>query len=180
MALTRARVIAGSRELAGNVERDVRRILGTRRDRAKIAADVRDMRKRIEAEKATDDIWDLKQVRGGLVDLEFIVQHLQLVYAADHPGLLHQTSLVSLAAAASAGVIEPEDYRRLAGAGRLLHDLTQILRLTLEGAFDPVSAPKGLKALLVRAGDAASFDDLENKLKQALADVHSAFEKLIV
>ena len=180
MALTRARVIAGSRELAADVEMDMRKVLGTRRDRAKIAADVRDMRKRIEAEKATSDIWNLKQVRGGLVDLEFIVQYLQLVHAADHPALLHQTTLVSLAAAASEGVISPEDYRRLASAGQLLHDLTQILRLTLEGPFNPASAPKGLKSLLVRASHAESFEDLEGKLKQAFADVSAAFEKLII
>ena len=41
------------------------------------------MRARIEKEKGTRDIWDLKQVRGGLVDLEFIAQHLQLVHAAE-------------------------------------------------------------------------------------------------
>ena len=180
MALTRARVIAGSRELAANVEMDIRKVLGTRRDRAKIAADVRDMRKRIEAEKATSDIWNLKQVRGGLIDLEFIVQYLQLAYAADHPALLHQTTLVSLAAAASEGVISPEDYRRLASAGQLLHDLTQILRLTIEGPFNPASAPKGLKSRLVRASHAESFEDLEGKLKQAFADVSAAFEKLII
>ena len=87
---------------------------------------------------------------------------------------------MSLAAAASEGIIGPEDYHRLANAGQLLHDLTQILRLTLEGAFNPGLAPKGLKSLLVRAGHAASFEDLEAKLKQALADVSAAFEKLII
>ncbi len=43
------------------------------------------MRARIEKEKGTKDIWDLKQVRGGLVDLEFIAQYLQLVHAATAP-----------------------------------------------------------------------------------------------
>ena len=42
-------------------------------------------------------------------------------------------------------------------ATRLLHDLTQILRLCLEGRFDPATAPSGLKELLARAGDAPSF-----------------------
>jgi [glutamine synthetase] adenylyltransferase / [glutamine synthetase]-adenylyl-L-tyrosine phosphorylase len=180
MALTRARVIAGCRELSAKVEADVRKVLFTRRDRSRIAADVHDMRKRIEAEKATDDIWDLKQVRGGLVDLEFLVQYLQLIYATDHPAILHQTTLVALAAAASEGVIAAGDYRRLAAAGQLIHDLTQILRLTLEGPFVPGSAPKGLKSLLVRAGDATSFEGLEKKVEQTLADVFEAFERLIV
>ena len=86
MALTRARVIAGSRDLgAARRGRDPRRPDRPPRPRRKSAADIRDMRERIEAEKATTDIWDLKQVRGGLVDLEFIAQHLQLVFAHGSP-----------------------------------------------------------------------------------------------
>jgi glutamate-ammonia-ligase adenylyltransferase len=180
MALTRARVIAGSPELSRRVAGDIRNVLVTRRDRVRIAAEVRDMRRRIEVEKATQDIWDLKQVRGGLVDLEFIAQHLQLIHAADHPQILNQTTLNALAAMAAEGLIAAEDHRRLASAGRLLHDLTQILRVTLEGHFDPASAPKGIKSLLVRAGDATSFEALEKKLRQALADVWEAFNRLIV
>jgi glutamate-ammonia-ligase adenylyltransferase len=180
MALTRARVIAGSRELAGKVEAAVRNVLIAPRDHAALASEVRDMRKRIEAEKATDDIWDLKQVRGGLVDLEFIVQYLQLAHASRHPAVLQQTTLMSLTAMASEGVIRPEDYGRLAPAGQLMHDLTQILRLTLEGHFNPASAPEGLKALLARAGQADSFEGLENRLKQALGDVLAAFDRMIV
>jgi glutamate-ammonia-ligase adenylyltransferase len=180
MALTRARVIAGSPDLSARVETEIRKVLTTSRDRTRIAADIRDMRSRIEAEKATDDIWDLKQVRGGLVDLEFIAQHLQLVFAAEHPRILDQTTLVTLDAAASEGLISVEQHRRLSAAGQLLHDLTQILRLTLEGPFHPASAPKGLKSLLVRAGEAQSFEDLENNLKQALSDIREAFDRLIV
>ncbi len=101
MALTRARVIAGSGALSSRVEAEIHKVLTAKRDRAKIAADVRDMRRRIEVEKATTDIWDLKQVRGGMVDLEFIVQYLQLAHAADHPAVLSQTTLTALAAAAS-------------------------------------------------------------------------------
>jgi glutamate-ammonia-ligase adenylyltransferase len=180
MALTRARVIAGSPELAARVEGEIQNVLTSPRDREAIASDIRSMRERIEAEKATTDIWDLKQVRGGLVDLEFIAQHLQLVFAADHPSILNQTTLVALASAASQGLISPEDHRRLSAAGQLLHNLTQILRLTLEGPFHPASAPKGLKSLLVRAADTASFEDLEAKLNQSLADVREAYDRLII
>src|SRR5262249_51580213 len=83
LALPRAGVICGPVGLRTAVEGVIRRALTLPRDRAKIAADVRDMRARIEKEKGTKDIWDLKQVRGGLVDLEFIAQYLQLVHAAE-------------------------------------------------------------------------------------------------
>ncbi|MET0432474.1 MAG: bifunctional [glutamine synthetase] adenylyltransferase/[glutamine synthetase]-adenylyl-L-tyrosine phosphorylase, partial [Hyphomicrobium sp.] len=126
------------------------------------------------------DLWDLKQVRGGLVDLEFLVQYLELVHAADHPAILDPNTLTALAAAYSGHVLAQYDYNRLAAAGRLLHDLTQLLRLTLEGPFAHASAPEGLKSLMVRSGGAASFEDLESKLKQTLADVREAFNRLIV
>ena len=77
------------------------------RDRAKTAADVRDMRARIEKEKGTRDPWELKQVRGGLVDLEFIAQHLQLVHAAAHPGVLDQNTVAALGNLSEAGLLAP-------------------------------------------------------------------------
>ena len=85
MALTRARAIAGPSGLRARVDEAVRASLVFPRDKAKIAADVIDMRERIAKEKGTDDIWDLKQVRGGLVDVEFIAQYLQLVHARSQP-----------------------------------------------------------------------------------------------
>ena len=180
MALTRARVIAGNVALKSKVEDEIRNVLTSKRDRAKIAADVLDMRRRIEAEKATADIWDLKQVRGGLVDLEFIIQYLQLVHGHDHPEALSQTTVNALSKAATVGLIRPEDDRQLADAGRLLHNLTQVLRLTIEGPFDPVSAPKGMKSLLVRSAGENSFNDLEIRLKRTLAGVLDAFNRLII
>lgn len=180
MALTRARVIAGSPKLAAKVEAAITEVLVKSRDRAKIAADVRDMRQRIAAEKGTTDPWDLKQVRGGLVDLEFIAQHLQLVAAREHPDILNQTTLIAIDAMAKAKILSEGDVAALNGAGQLLHNLTQILRLSLDHGFEAATAPEGLKALLARAGNADSFEALETSLKQALSAVHERFDKLIV
>src|SRR5205807_6683350 len=52
------------------------------RDRAATANDVADMRRAVALEKGEDDLWDLKYAAGGLIDIDFIAQHLQLVYAA--------------------------------------------------------------------------------------------------
>jgi len=105
LALTRARVVSGPPELAAKVTAAIQETLVRLRDRAKITADVRDMRQRIWTEKATDNVWDLKQVRGGLVDLEFIVQYLQLVHGHDHPGILDQSTLGAYHKLTSVGLI---------------------------------------------------------------------------
>ncbi len=57
--------------------------------------------------------------------------------------------------------------------------MTQVLRLCLEEAFEPASAPQGLKELIARAGDAPSFEALETRLRQTLAEVHGLFGRLV-
>ena len=87
MALTRARVIVGPAATCGQASRRrsatcwCGRATGPRSPPT-CATCARASRRR----RAPTDIWDLKQVRGGLVDLEFIAQHLQLVHAGGQPG----------------------------------------------------------------------------------------------
>ena len=179
MAMTRARVIAGAPRLQERAASAIREILVRPRAREKIAADVLDMRTRIAAEKGTQSIWDLKQVRGGLVDLEFIAQYLQLVSAAQHSDVLDQNTLGALNKLAGAQVLDAAEAARLVEGGRLLHALTQVLRLSLDQPFHPEKAPEGLKALLARAGGLSDFSALETRLRAVLNGVSGAFERLI-
>jgi glutamate-ammonia-ligase adenylyltransferase len=179
MALTRARVVAGPPELKARVEKAIRAALLRPHERARVAADVHAMRQRIFKEKGTDNIWELKQVRGGLVDLEFIAQYLQLVHGAQHPEVLDQSTVEAYRRLRDAGVLSAAHAEILIPATRLVHDLTQVLRLCLEGPFDPATAPEGLKALLARAGDAANFPGLEGRLRATLQQVAVLFDVII-
>jgi [glutamine synthetase] adenylyltransferase / [glutamine synthetase]-adenylyl-L-tyrosine phosphorylase len=179
MALTRARVISGPPALRLVVEDAIRNVLVKPRDRAKTAADVRDMRARVEKEKGTRDAWELKQVRGGLIDLEFIAQHLQLVHAADHPSVLNQNTVAALARLGEAGLLPASAADVLLPAAGLISNLTQVLRLCLEGPFEPDKAAEGLKALLARAGDAPDFARLEADLAACEAEVAALFDLLV-
>ncbi len=137
------------------------------------------MRARIEKEKGTSDIWDIKNVSGGLVDLEFIVQFLQLAEAHEHPGVLNQNTAKSLEKLASIGALDEADAQALIPAATLFHNLTQILRLCLENPFDRDKASPGLKNLLARAGAAESFEDLEKLLETTLKAVREAFDRIV-
>jgi glutamate-ammonia-ligase adenylyltransferase len=137
------------------------------------------MRARIEKEKGTRDPWELKQVRGGLVDLEFIAQHLQLVNAEAQPHVLSQSTVTAFTNLGAAGLIPPAAADALLPAARLLNNLTQVLRLCLDGPFDPAKAPDGLKALLARAGEAPDFRHLEADLAAREAEVAALFEALV-
>ncbi len=179
LALTRARPITGPLELRTKVEAAIHAALVKPRDRAKTTKDVLDMRALMWKEKKTDNIWDLKQVRGGLVDLEFIAQYLQLIHAADHPEILDQNTIRAYEKLRDAGLLEHADATVLISAARLIHNLTQVLRLCLDGSFDPEAAPRGLKDLLAGAGDAPSFDSLQAEVRRSLAAVSGLFDKLI-
>src|SRR5208337_94176 len=80
MALTRARVVCAPAHFAARVESVIRAVLCRRRDAGTIAGDVLEMRKAIATEKGDRDRWDLKYAAGGLIDIEFIAQYLQLVH----------------------------------------------------------------------------------------------------
>ena len=54
-----------------------------------------------------------------------------------------------------------------------------MLRITLEGAFKPDGATRGMKALLVRAGDAPDFAALEVQLAETETQVRAIFDRLI-
>ena len=179
LALTRARVVAESASLRGTIEDTIREVLARPRDHAAVAEDVRTMRAKIEEEKGTSDIWDLKQVRGGLVDLEFLAQFLQIISAAEHPQVLDQNTELALSKLAAAGVLSPTDAEILVPAARLYHALTQVLRLCLDKPFVAEEAPRALKDLLARSTDMPDFATLEASLGDTLRQVHEAYERIV-
>jgi glutamate-ammonia-ligase adenylyltransferase len=179
LALTRARVVAGPDALRLPIEGTIETVLRRPRDRAEVAQEVRTMRAKIEEGKGTSDIWNLKQVRGGLVDLEFLTQFLQLLHAAEHPYALDQNTELALTKLANAGVLSTGDAEILIAAAQLYHTLTQVLRLCVDKPFAADEAPVALRALLARSANMPDFSTLEAKLKDTLAAVHAAFDRIV-
>jgi [glutamine synthetase] adenylyltransferase / [glutamine synthetase]-adenylyl-L-tyrosine phosphorylase len=179
MALTRARVISSSTDLRNQIEDVVRAVLTRPRDAASTAADVADMRRAIAQEKGEADVWDLKYAAGGLVDIDFIAQYLQLVHAAEKPGILNVSTLAVLDNAAKLGVLPQSEAEVLRSAARLYHDLTQILRLCVTGKFNPDTAGEDLLRVMARAGDTPDFSALEARVRETQAEVRRVFGALV-
>jgi glutamate-ammonia-ligase adenylyltransferase len=179
MALTRARVISGPPHFAARIEAAIHEVLAKPRDPEVTAGDVVEMRRAIAEEKGEGEPWDLKHAAGGLVDLEFIAQHLQLVHGGELPDLFDTNTSRVLDAAARLGLIPAEDAETLRGAVRLYQNLTQVLRLCLSAPFDPNTAGANLLALLVRAGDVPDFATLDAHLRETQGRVRAAFNRLL-
>ncbi|MPZ37543.1 MAG: bifunctional [glutamine synthetase] adenylyltransferase/[glutamine synthetase]-adenylyl-L-tyrosine phosphorylase [Rhizobiales bacterium] len=179
MALTRARVVSASPAFRARVEAVIGSVLSTRRNPELVAGDVTEMRQAIAREKGEDDRWNLKYAAGGLVDIEFIAQYLQLVHGATTPEILDTSTTRVLDKAWRLGLLPLEHAEVLRPAVRLYHNLTQILRLCLPGDFDPKTAAPGICALLARAADVPDFATLDAFLAETEAKVRKSFERIM-
>jgi len=179
MALTRARVISSSPAFRSKIEDVIRSVLTRPRDAASTAGDVADMRRAIALEKGEDDVWDLTLAAGGLVDIDFIAQYLQLVHAAAKPDILSVSTLQVLDNAARLGVLPQSEAEILRSAARLYHDLTQILRLCVTERFNPETAGENLQRIMARAGDTPDFSTLEARVRETQAEVRRVFLEIV-
>ncbi|HEY7296881.1 MAG TPA: bifunctional [glutamine synthetase] adenylyltransferase/[glutamine synthetase]-adenylyl-L-tyrosine phosphorylase [Xanthobacteraceae bacterium] len=179
MALTRARVIAASPGFAAKLESTICAVLTRARSPKTIARDVTEMRRAIAGEKGDSARWDLKHVAGGLIDIEFVAQYLQLIHAAAVPDILDNSTAHVLDRAWQLRLIPPEDAEILRGAVRLYQNLDQVLRLCLPGPFDPKTAALGLIGLLTRAADVPDFATLEAFLAETQAKVRASFTRIV-
>jgi glutamate-ammonia-ligase adenylyltransferase len=179
MALTRARVVSASPGFAVRVTGAIAAVLTRERDAAVVAGDVVEMRGAIAKEKGDGARWDLKYAAGGLVDIEFIAQYLQLIHAARLPDILDTSTARVLDKAQRLGVLALEDAEILRPATRLYQDLTQILRLCLPGPFDAKTTGAGLLRLLARAADVPDFATLDATLIETQAKVRASFVRIL-
>jgi len=179
LAMTRARVVwASSEAFAAEAAGAIETVLRRPRDAGKTAHDVREMRALMERERPARGAWDLKLAPGGLVDVEFAAQHLQLIHAA-RGGPLAQNTGDALAAVRAAGLADAAALDALEAAWRLQQDVTQLLKVALDDAADPDGEPKAFKALLARAGGVKDFTALKRKLAAVQKAARAAFEAVV-
>ncbi len=184
MALTRARVIGGDLQLAAKVEAAVRAVLTRPRDPDKVLWDVADMRRRIDKEFGTDNPWNLKYARGGLIDIEFTAQYLQLRHGHDHPGILSIGTATALENATAAGLLAPEVGAELVSTLMLWRRVQGFLRLTTEDTLEPGQVSPTLLEGLSRAAfpdeePAVDFAALDARIRAIAARAHAHFVALV-
>ncbi len=185
MALTRARVIAGPPPLKRRVAEAIRAAL-VRPGAAEAAlADAGAMRQRMLRDLPPEGPWDLKAMPGGLVEVEFIAQALQLRHAATRPEVLATTTRIALARLAKAGLLPAAEAEALVRAERLWRTLVGLIRLTI-GPSKEAALPAPALAAVLRASEPLLAPDapvdlpgLRTQMHRCAQAVRDAFNRHI-
>jgi glutamate-ammonia-ligase adenylyltransferase len=175
-ALCKARPVYGSARAMRAAIAAVNRAAFGHRWRRRDAEEIRSMRLRLEE---TASAGDLKRGPGGIVDIEFLVQMLQLRHAHKNPRLRTPNTLAALAELHGCGLLEAEDYRFFDGNYRFLRTIEGRLRLMNSTARDnlPHDAMElnKLAHLLHYPGSDALLSDYESATQQ----IRLRFEQML-
>lgn len=177
MALVRARAIGGDAALCAEVEAEVAAVLALPRDSAKVMAEATEMRAMIEKEKPPRDLWDIKLIPGGLIDLEFIAQ--VAVISGQVEAGRRATGTAEILSRLAPDFADVQVRQDLGEAYALYLALTQMTRLCLTGVFERDDVPPGLSDLLLAVTDLPDFGVLEAHLKETSQKVRKEFDLLL-
>lgn len=170
LALTRARVVAGPPALRAQVRAAIAAALDHAPDPAILRAETAAMRALIAREHRNETAWDIKHRPGGLMEVEFIAQALQLC-ARGTARTRHPAARRALPALARAGWLSAEEAHRLLAADRLFRGVLGLLRIGL-GGKPPAVLPAPLAARLAAL---LQITDPAHDLDAAARDVTTIF-----
>ena len=177
LALTRARVVAGDVALEQHIQTAIQTILVEKRDANTIRKDVCEMRNLMLKEQVKKGSWDIKRAKGGLVEIEFIAQYLQLI--ANDPGCLSANTLDALRNAEKNQSLSIDHATTLKSACQFFQNLTQMLRLCVLDYFEPNDSSKSLNQAIARSAGMPDIAATEALLIDTQNQVSAIFEDII-
>ncbi|MDD5435287.1 MAG: hypothetical protein PH343_07645, partial [Nitrospira sp.] len=130
-SLTRARVIAGDESLGQEFMIICHKLIYERPSNKCLRESISDMRHRMEAEvgKENTEYYDIKVGPGGIVDIEFIVQYMKLLYGREYPSIRVTNTLLSLELLYKSGSLTKDNYHNLKKSYTFLRRLESRLRI---------------------------------------------------
>jgi glutamate-ammonia-ligase adenylyltransferase len=161
LALLKAQPVAGDHRLGRRLLRAVEPFLYGRPFDEAAVADVRTLKERIDrkVEGRGHSRRDVKLGLGGIREIEFIVQSLQLRHGAAARRLRHRRTMGALAALRAEGILTEKDRRALADAYLFLRDVENKLQMASDAQVHAIPAePEDLRACARALGYADGAD----------------------
>ena len=181
IALIKARGIAGSRELAYDFLRLHQPFVYPRSPTPDLLEEVANIKHRIERDVVGPEKLDrdVKLGRGGIRDIEFVVQTLQLIHGARNPFLQEPSMLKALRALRELNLLPPDEVLALDTAYRVLRRVEHRLQIEAEQQTHTVPDEPDPLSRLARSLRFSSASDFTAALQNRMGSVRPIFKRII-
>jgi glutamate-ammonia-ligase adenylyltransferase len=181
IALIKARGIAGSRELAYDFLRLHQPFIYPKSATPDLLEEIARIKHRIERDVVGPEKLerDVKLGRGGIRDIEFIVQTLQLIHGARNPFLQEPSMLKALRALRELDLLPRDEVLALDNAYRFLRRVEHRLQIEAEQQTHTVPDEPEALSRLARSLRFSSASDFTASLQNRMASVRPIFQRII-
>ena len=182
IALIKARGIAGSRELAYEFLRQHQPFIYPHSPTPDLLDEVAKIKRRIEREALGMDELDrdVKLGRGGIREIEFVVQTLQFIHGGRHAFLQETSTMKALRALAELELIPRKEVVDLDRAYRFLRQVEHRLQIEAEQQTHTVPRDPVTLKRLARSLGFDSANEFSAALKKTMQNVRSIFDRVIL
>ncbi|RMG59613.1 MAG: bifunctional [glutamate--ammonia ligase]-adenylyl-L-tyrosine phosphorylase/[glutamate--ammonia-ligase] adenylyltransferase [Deltaproteobacteria bacterium] len=172
-ALIKARFVAGDRELGKSLEKWISWFVYERPLPEGIKEEIRRLRKRMEGELGRErgHVHNIKYGRGGIVDVEFLVQYLQLLHGREFPAVRSQNTLKALYELYRAGILTEEEFTILDEGFRFLRELEISMRLVHDAPVERLT-PDDMSVKLLKFRSVEEFEEMYDRVTEAVRRVY--------
>jgi glutamate-ammonia-ligase adenylyltransferase len=180
MALTRARILIAPDAMHKALADTITSVLTAPREKEQLLLHVHDMRLKLDKEFGTENRWAIKNVRGGLIDMEFICQYLMLREGHERPDIFSPELEASLNRLRDIGALDDGQTALLHEAHEFEQVVQSVLRLCHGSSrITDEEISEGVRRVLCRNTGTQDFAALKARLEELQAGVYSLFRELI-
>ena len=179
IALIKARGIAGSRELAYEFLRQHQPFIYPQSPTPDLLDEIAGIKRRIEHDAAEDLERDVKLGRGGIREIEFVVQTLQFIHGGRHAFLQETGTLNALQALAHLELIQTAEVLDMDRAYRFLRRVEHRLQIEAEQQTHTVPRDPMTVERLARSLGFDSSKEFNAELRKAMERVRSIFDRVV-
>ncbi len=189
LAFLKARPLAGNCRVGQWLMRRLRPfVLGTPETAKNIMASIRDLRAQIRTKITRRGEWErhVKLGIGGIREIEFIVQGLQLCWGHAHPRIMDRQTLKALAKLVRVGLLEKHDAKILRESYRYLRNLEHKIQMVHELQIHVLpTLPEELAKCAIRMGSPQGTtrgqiaENFLNEYRGHTNRVHNLYQRII-
>ncbi len=179
MALTRARVITGSQDFRQRVEETIKNKLQRRWNHKELIEGLLHIHAKMKDSKYLKNPLAVKNVDGGLIDLEYIIQYLQLNNACDNPMILQRNTKRAIRMLLENNILSKHQADLLIEAEQLYSRTQTAIRLISTDISDKAEIEEDTKKALALFMKVKDFNILKKKLVSTQKKVQKLFKDII-